>query len=215
MDGNRVEVDVSSGRHVVGDGRSVGRLAVHADGHGSGTTAEGHLKVVDPVGGRGVEVAARAGDADLDIRLAHGERHDGDDILGAVGRGLAAALSPDGAAVPAQAGGGGAVPGNGPGVERQGDVLLAGFVGLDEVGQDGAEGGVVVAVDVLVGALDDLLADNVGDVARLAKVVPGDDLDGAGEHVEDLLPSVVPEGLAGGVPVLAPLGEVWGKSQRF
>ena len=94
----------------------------------------------------------------------------------------------------------------------------AGLVGVDEVGEDGAPGGVVVAVDVRLGALDNLAVDNVADVAGLAKVVPGDDLDVRGEQVDGLLPAGVPELVAGEEPVLVVLWEFFeeeGKVRLF
>ena len=59
----------------------------------------------------------------------------------------------------------------------QGQVTVARLVSLDEVRQDGAETGVIVAVDVLVGALHHLTWVRVADVARLAVVVPCSNLD--------------------------------------
>lgn len=66
----------------------------------------------------------------------------------------------------------GAVPRHRPVLVAQRHVAVAGLVRRDEVRQHGAEPGVVVAGDVLVGALHHLPRVRVADVARLAVVVP-------------------------------------------
>jgi hypothetical protein len=54
----------------------------------------------------------------------------------------------------------------------QREVPVSGFVGLDEVRQDGAEARVIVTVDVLVGTLDDLTRVRVTNIARLSVIIP-------------------------------------------
>lgn len=51
-------------------------------------------------------------------------------------------------------------------------------------------------IDVNLCTRNNLLGNNVSNVAGLAEIVPSDDLDGVGEDVEDLQPAVVPEGFA-------------------
>jgi hypothetical protein len=65
-----------------------------------------------------------------------------------------------------------------------------------------------ISIDINLCATHNLRRNNIPNVARLAEIVPSDDLDGIREDVEDLEPAVVPEGFAGRVPVLAPFSEV-------
>lgn len=99
------------------------------------------------------------------------------------------------------------------------------FVRGDEVREDSSESRVIRPIDVCVGAGDDLRSTvRLVDVAGFAVIVPwdpsvsmernedqdrhtGDDLHKVGLDVEDLHPSVIPQALARGVPVLVPLWE--------
>ena len=66
----------------------------------------------------------------------------------------------------------------------------------------------LIPIDINLCTANNLRRNNVPNVARLAEIVPSNDLDGIGENVEDLEPAVIPEGFAGRVPVLAPFREV-------
>jgi hypothetical protein len=63
------------------------------------------------------------------------------------------------------------------------------------------------AVDEGLRGREDLVVDRVADVVRLAKVVPADDLDQVGLLVDYLVPAVVPQAIAGRVPVLVEVRE--------
>lgn len=206
-----VEVDVSSRWEVVGDGGPNNGPVAQGERHGAGELAKRDLDEVGglPAASRAEGLGASA-DCDLDVLLVDGDGQDVDGVGGAEAGGLGAALTPDGAAVAPEGRPGRAVPRDGLVAVAGGDGAVAGLVGGGEVGEDGAEGRVVVALDVGVGAGDDLFTDDVADVAGLAEVVPGDDLDHVGEEVDGLLPAVVPEGVAGGEPVFAVLGEIYG-----
>lgn len=193
----------------VGDGRAGDHTAVHVQRNVAQLAVERHLEVagwvVAAAGAEGLVVSADGND---ELSLVHGDGDDVDGVDGAVRGVQAARLTPDGAAVGSGAGGRGAVPSHGLVGRGLGEGAGALLVSLDEVGQDGAEGGVVEALDVATGTGDDLLGGEVADVARLAEVVPGDDLDEVGEEVDGLLPAVVPQGVAAEEPVLVVLGEV-------
>lgn len=117
-----------------------------------------------------------------------------------------------------------AVPSYGP-LGRDGNVGAACFVGRDEVRHHELECGVVEAVDVDLGTRVDLGGRWGVQVAGLAVVVPwknwltpynstlsrcwgrfltSNELDVAGRDIQDLLPAVEPERVAGRVPVLGP-----------
>jgi len=66
-----------------------------------------------------------------------------------------------------------------------------------------------VPVDVGLGVGEDLFWNGVGDVVRLAVVVPGYDLYQGWLDLEDLGPAVVPQAVGGGVPVFGIFFEAW------
>lgn len=55
----------------------------------------------------------------------------------------------------------------------------------------------LVSININFCTGNNLRRNNVSNVARLAEIVPGNDLDGIGEDIEDLEPAVVPEGFTG------------------
>lgn len=199
---------MSARRALIRNGRASLGLPINPDSHGAESAIERHFKVRDGMTTLSMERLSFTANIDSDRLRAVGRRDNGDDIPGSFGSRLRTSLAPYSPGVTSGTDGSGPVPGNDTVFVVQRHVGVAGLVGLDEVRQDRPEAAVVVALDVLVCALDDVGWVRVADVVRLSVVVPGDDLDEVGHDFQDLLPSVVPEGLAGRVPVLVPLGEI-------
>jgi hypothetical protein len=96
-----------------------------------------------------------------------------------------------------------------------GQAGVAALVRVDVVRENGAPRVVWHVVDVALGTRGDTPRSDGANVVRFTVVIPGDDLNELRLHLENLLPSIVPEGVAPPDPILFPLWEAGVEPWRY